>query len=80
MIGAPTAEGVAMGFRDSMSAMTADLSGGMAGLFGGMGASAAGAGPLNVTINIYGAADATGVGRASRDGLLDALRSAGWRG
>lgn len=34
----------------------------------------------NITINIYGGGDATSVGRASRDGVLDALRSAGWRG
>ena len=37
------------------------------------------AGP-NITINIYGGGDASSVGRASRDGVLDALRSAGWRG
>ena len=37
------------------------------------------AGP-NITINIYGGGDASSVGRTSRDGVLDGLRSAGWRG
>lgn len=47
----------------------------------GVGALAAGfGGPLTVTINVYGASDARAVGGAARDGLLDALRSAGWRG
>jgi len=36
-------------------------------------------GPVNITINISGAADGTGVGLAARDGLLTALRSAGLR-
>lgn len=44
------------------------------------GAGSATGGALSVTINIYGGGDANGVGRASRDGVLEALRSAGWRG
>jgi hypothetical protein len=87
-IGAPTAEGVAMGFRSSLEALTADLAGGLEGLFGGLqpapafaGATAgAPSGPLNITINNYGVGDARGVNQASEGGVLSALRSAGWRG
>lgn len=35
---------------------------------------------ITITINNYGVSDGAGVGRASRDGVLEALRSAGWRG
>jgi len=40
---------------------------------------AAGAGAMNITINVSGYQDATGVGLAARDGLLTALRSKGMR-
>lgn len=42
-------------------------------------AAGGGGGALSVTINVYGAGDAAGAGRAARDGVLDALRSVGWR-
>lgn len=34
----------------------------------------------NITINIYGGGDANAIGRAAQGGVLDALRSVGWRG
>jgi hypothetical protein len=44
----------------------------------GMAGAGAGA-PINITINVTGVADPTGVGLASRDGLLSGLRAAGLR-
>ena len=84
-IGAPTAQGIAAGFRSSLEALQVDMAGGLAALMGGLtpavatGSAAAG-GPLTVTVNIYGSADANAIGRAAQGGVLDALRSAGWRG
>lgn len=83
-IGAPTAEGIAAGFRSSLEALQLDMAGGLAALMGGMapatGPALATGGAVSVTINNYGVGDANSAGRASRDGVLDALRSAGWRG
>ena len=84
-IGAPTAQGIAAGFRTSLEALQVDMAGGLAALMGGLtpavatGSATAG-GPLTVTVNIYGSADANAIGRAAQGGVLDALRSAGWRG
>lgn len=40
---------------------------------------AGGSAPMTITINISGVADAEGAGRASRDGVLAALRAKGVR-
>jgi len=81
-IGAPTAEGIAAGFRSSLEALQVDMAGGLAALMGGLAPAApttagsvAGGGMMNVTINVYGA-DQSG----AKAGVLDALRSVGWRG
>ena len=46
-------------------------------LVGAAGAGATAGAPVSITINISGGGDATGVGLASRDGVLAALRAAG---
>jgi len=82
-IGAPTAEGIAAGFRSSLEALQVDMAGGLAALMGGLAPAAAGGAvagaPMTITINNYGMANGAEAGRASRDGVLDALRSVGWR-
>lgn len=80
-IGVPFAQGIGVGIRQGLSAITSDVNSGLQGLMGGIqtpAATGAGGGIINITINV-GGGDATAVGGAARDGTLAALRAAGLR-
>lgn len=78
--GAATIENYRAGMEMEMSRLQASLGNGLAGLLGGMQTAPAGMGATNhITVNVYGAGDAQGAGRAAREGVLDALRSRGLR-
>jgi hypothetical protein len=80
-IGAPFAQGIGVGIRNSLAGLTGDINSGLQGLMGGIqtpAATGAGGGMINITINVSGG-DASGAGLAARDGVLSALRSAGLR-
>jgi hypothetical protein len=80
-IGVPFAQGIGVGIRNGLAAITADVNTGLNSLMGGIqtpAATGAGGGMINITINVSGG-DASGAGLAARDGVLSALRSAGLR-
>lgn len=77
-IGKPFATGISVGISDELARMSSSLTGGLNGMLGAMQPAGAGAGAISITINISGG-DAAGVGAASRDGVLSALRAAGLR-
>jgi hypothetical protein len=79
-IGEPFAAGIGAGIRSSLSSMAGGVNAGLDSLMGGMATpQAALAGAVNITINVNGGSDPAGVGRAARDGVLSAMRSAGLR-
>jgi hypothetical protein len=81
-IGQPFAEGIAVGIRQSLANMTGDINMGLNSLMSGIRtptAGGAGAGAISITVNVNGGGDAAGVGLATRDGVLSALRAAGIR-
>jgi phage-related protein len=78
-IGKPFAQGIGVGISDELQRMSSSLSGGINGMLGAIAPQAAGAGGMNITINVSGYADGAGVGGAARDGVLSALRAAGLR-
>ena len=78
-IGRPIIEGIGEGMRRAMSGLQSDVGGFAGGMVGAAGAGATAGAPIAITINISGGGDASGVGLASRDGVLAALRAAGVR-
>mgnify|MGYP000903350571 FL=1 len=78
-VGRPFVEGIGEGMRRAMDGLTAGANALAGGMVGAAGAGATAGAPIAITINISGGGDASGVGLASRDGVLAALRAAGVR-
>lgn len=79
-VGEPFAQGIGKGIMGSMSALAGNVNAGLNDLMSGIQTPAATgvSGGVTITINNYGGDPAT-VGAASRNGVLSALRSAGYR-
>lgn len=80
-IGAPFAEGMAAGIRNSIAGLTGDINSGLSAMMNGLQPAAAGAataaGAINISVVVNGAGNPVATGDAVRGGVLDALRSVG---